>query len=72
MEWTEGSMIEFVQIVSPLVDVVAHLFVRHRDRAAPAATSLNRSSSGLLSCAVVIRYRRLQVHHRPRDRQGER
>ena len=41
-----GGGVEFVQIVLPLVEVVAHLLVRHRDRAAATAAAVGEPVLG--------------------------
>ena len=51
-----GGGVELVQIVLPLIEVVAHFLVRHRDRPDPLPLpSENRSSVAAANCVVVSR-----------------
>jgi hypothetical protein len=62
-----GGGVEFVEVVLPLVEVVAHLFVRHRDGAAAAGVGEPvLGGCGQLGGGDPVAL--MQVDHRPRQR----
>lgn len=62
-----GCGVEFVEVVLPLIEVVADLLVRHGDRAAPAAVAVavlcrgGELSGGIAEAAVHIDHRARQT-----------